>query len=283
MDENDGEPRKRVKCAAACGACGEGPAPHRCSRCKKVSYCDASCQAAHWAAHKPRCAAPAAPEPDGAPPAPRARPPPRSCGGCGGDLDERGYEWRGCCGAIVCASHEPAAPCASCGAAAVPAAVAWTAALARARGGDSEAAFVLGVARETGAFRGYAVDVDGSAAVALYAAAAARGHVDAAYRCACCLDGTSHLGDAVERDEARALGYYCASALSGDSHAQYEYAGCLRAGTLGCGIDLDRARLFLGAAADQGHPRCWNQSRGKTAGPGYLPTPLSRPNRTRFP
>jgi len=26
-----------------------------------------------------------------------------------------------------------------------------------------------------------------------------------------------------------------------------------------------------------------NQSRGKTAGPGYLPTPPSRPNRTRFP
>jgi hypothetical protein len=52
-----------------------------------------------------------------------------------------------------------------------------------------------------------------------------------------------------------------------------ELASCLRC--------VPRAKAL--ALSRVGLRRRRNQSRGKTARPGYLPTPLPRPNRTRFP
>ena len=46
-----------------CAACGKGylqiSGLKECARCKKVCYCDASCQRAHWKEHKKQCRAPA--------------------------------------------------------------------------------------------------------------------------------------------------------------------------------------------------------------------------------
>ena len=40
----------------ACAACGAPEVSKRCSRCKKVFYCDAECQAAHWkSSHRSSC------------------------------------------------------------------------------------------------------------------------------------------------------------------------------------------------------------------------------------
>ena len=40
----------------ACAACGAVEVSKRCSRCKKIYYCDAECQAAHWkASHRLSC------------------------------------------------------------------------------------------------------------------------------------------------------------------------------------------------------------------------------------
>jgi len=45
-----------------CGNCGLSNAELRCSRCRKVSYCDRNCQKANWKKHKPQCmACPATP------------------------------------------------------------------------------------------------------------------------------------------------------------------------------------------------------------------------------
>jgi hypothetical protein len=38
-----------------CGSCGAGSPSNRCSRCKAVSYCDATCQRAAWKKHKKTC------------------------------------------------------------------------------------------------------------------------------------------------------------------------------------------------------------------------------------
>ena len=36
----------------ACRACGEMSAEKRCSACKQVFYCNATCQKMHWFTHK---------------------------------------------------------------------------------------------------------------------------------------------------------------------------------------------------------------------------------------
>jgi hypothetical protein len=42
---------------AACARCGVAAPPSQCARCKSVKYCGSECQRAHWAQHKPACAA----------------------------------------------------------------------------------------------------------------------------------------------------------------------------------------------------------------------------------
>lgn len=39
----------------SCGACGSTSASMKCGRCKAVCYCNATCQRAHWKAHKTVC------------------------------------------------------------------------------------------------------------------------------------------------------------------------------------------------------------------------------------
>jgi len=40
-----------------CAACAEACSFNKCGRCKKVHYCNAECQKAHWKEHKPVCKA----------------------------------------------------------------------------------------------------------------------------------------------------------------------------------------------------------------------------------
>ena len=50
-----------------CDSCGKATEdPQRCSRCKKVVYCDVSCQRAHWKTHKAGCVPPEAAQDDSA-------------------------------------------------------------------------------------------------------------------------------------------------------------------------------------------------------------------------
>ena len=44
-----------LKDAQACGNCGTLHVELRCSRCRKMSYCDRHCQKAHWKFHKAAC------------------------------------------------------------------------------------------------------------------------------------------------------------------------------------------------------------------------------------
>ena len=48
------------------------------------------------------------------------------------------------------------------------------------------------------------------------------------------------------------------------------------------GALVEETRLAISLTRVEGASQRWNQSWGKTAGLGYLPTPLSRPNQTRF-
>lgn len=42
----------------SCSTCGEEKASKKCSKCKKVQYCDRECQRLHWFAHKKECERP---------------------------------------------------------------------------------------------------------------------------------------------------------------------------------------------------------------------------------
>ena len=39
----------------SCGNCRQADAKQRCSKCKKVRYCNRDCQAADWPRHRARC------------------------------------------------------------------------------------------------------------------------------------------------------------------------------------------------------------------------------------
>ena len=48
------QPQPLHPCCAKCGKEG-GASLKACSACKSVAYCNAECQVAHWAVHKPDC------------------------------------------------------------------------------------------------------------------------------------------------------------------------------------------------------------------------------------
>ena len=41
--------------SGTCGFCGKAPVGQRCARCRKVFYCDGTCQKEDWGRHKPLC------------------------------------------------------------------------------------------------------------------------------------------------------------------------------------------------------------------------------------
>ena len=45
-----------VEAKNLCAECGKASAPHRCSACKSVCYCDNVCQITHWPRHSEECA-----------------------------------------------------------------------------------------------------------------------------------------------------------------------------------------------------------------------------------
>uniref|UniRef100_A0A7S3K6X9 MYND-type domain-containing protein n=1 Tax=Aureoumbra lagunensis TaxID=44058 RepID=A0A7S3K6X9_9STRA len=50
---------QRLESYRACAWCGKRPAKKTCARCKKVAFCDSTCQKNHWkAGHKNECVAP---------------------------------------------------------------------------------------------------------------------------------------------------------------------------------------------------------------------------------
>jgi TPR repeat protein len=221
----------------ACAKCTRTDAPALCTGCRYVSYCDAGCQRAHWAAHKAACKAIKADA------ARRADWKPSVCDACAAPLNNVDERCTGCysvsyCGAACQLAHwkrEHKGVCKAVGEAA------FARDMAAANAGDAAGMFNVGVMYQ----QGTGVTVDDRASFEWYRRAAEEGYVDGQYNLANAYDN----GTGVDADPRAAVEWYRHAAEAGHAPAQNSLGNCYNNGT-GVAADSCAAIEWYRRAAD---------------------------------
>jgi TPR repeat protein len=225
-----------------CAACARADAYNLCAGCRFVSYCDARCQKAHWAAHKVICKAVRA---DAARnPAWKAT----TCDACAATLVGVGQRCSGCYSAEYCDAacqlahwtREHRAVCKAVGEAS------FARMMTQATAGDEEMMYNVGIAYTTGT----GVAVDERAAFEWFRRAAEAGDVDAQ----CCLGLAYKYGKGVTADPRKAFAWWRRAADAGNASAMCLLGWCYKDGS---GVDADphAAVKWYRRAAGAGYAR----------------------------
>jgi TPR repeat protein len=226
----------------SCAACARADATSICGSCRFVAYCDATCQRAAWAAHKPICKAIAANM------ARDAAWVAVECDGCSEKFApdaRRGHRCSRCysteyCGTACQTSHwkrEHKDVCKAVGEAA------FAAKMSKVEG-DPDCMYNVALAYE----HGTGVAADARAAFEWYRKSAELGNLPAIKNLA---DFFSE-GTGVAKDARAAFEWYRRGAEAGESHSQFSLAGCYAEGD-GVAPDLVAAFKWFHRAAEAGY------------------------------
>jgi len=224
----------------ACAGCARDGAGSLCGGCRSLAYCDAGCQRAHWAAHKPACRAIRADMARGEGWAATA------CDACGATLVGVGQRCSGCyaveyCDAACQLAHWKRGHKAVCKAVGE---AQFARHMAAATAGDDVMMHNVGVAYENGT----GVAVDKRAAFEWYRRAAEAGVPSSQFNLATIL---VYGSTGSETDLCAAFKWFRRAAEAGHSGAQNSLGACYEMG-VGCDKNPRAAFEWIRRAASAG-------------------------------